>query len=281
MNYDFYQPHFTNEIQNPYLRTSALNSLKKAGDDQQYLYDFSFSKSNIKKFGPNPGDLGVIVLLPNEYQVNPVFKQWLDLFTANNAKVEIVLINTDNKLISNLKQSYPNADIINALISDRNDPFTLRQQIGLKMLLNAHSTAVMAKLGLVVGNTMTNVNPGNLKLIGRATYLIENHVNDALLQQKLQKKYTKYNLINYSDANAVLFDAIEYVQKNNKTMQVSEVALSIVRILESIKKDQAITWDETANILQAKTLQQYLKDYGGKSFQKVNPLIFTLCPLFF
>ena len=40
------------------------------------------------------------------------------------------------------------------------------------MALNSHSTAVMAKLGRVVGNTMTNVRPGNLKLIGWATYII-------------------------------------------------------------------------------------------------------------
>ena len=40
-----------------------------------------------------------------------------------------------------------------------NDPFGLRHQVALKMLLNAHSTAVMAKLGKVIGNTMTNVSP--------------------------------------------------------------------------------------------------------------------------
>lgn len=52
----------------------------------------------------------------------------------------------------------------------------------MKMILNAHSTAIMTKLGLVVGNTMTSVRPGNLKLIGRATNLIRMHVNDILGQ---------------------------------------------------------------------------------------------------
>ena len=46
--------------------------------------------------------------------------------------------------------------------------------------MNAHSTAVMAKMGKVVGNTMTNVRAGNLKLIGRATYMILRHVNYAI-----------------------------------------------------------------------------------------------------
>jgi N-acetylmuramic acid 6-phosphate etherase len=54
------------------------------------------------------------------------------------------------------------------------------QQVTLKMLLNAHSTAVMAGLGRLVGNTMTNVSPSNLKLIGRATNLIAMHANQSL-----------------------------------------------------------------------------------------------------
>ena len=54
------------------------------------------------------------------------------------------------------------------------------QFVALKMLLNAHSTAVMAGLGRLVGNTMTNVSPSNLKLLGRATNLIRMHVNQAL-----------------------------------------------------------------------------------------------------
>lgn len=60
------------------------------------------------------------------------------------------------------------------------DPLQIRYQIALKMILNAHSTALMTKLGLVVGNTMTSVRPGNLKLIGRATNLIKVHVDDVL-----------------------------------------------------------------------------------------------------
>jgi N-acetylmuramic acid 6-phosphate etherase len=39
------------------------------------------------------------------------------------------------------------------------DPLGIKRQTVLKMLLNAHSTAVMARLGRVVGNTMTSVIP--------------------------------------------------------------------------------------------------------------------------
>ena len=58
----------------------------------------------------------------------------------------------------------------------------------------------MAKLGRTVGNTMTDVRPGNLKLIGRATYLIQLHVNHTL-----EKQTSLIKSIRYEEANAVLF----------------------------------------------------------------------------
>jgi N-acetylmuramic acid 6-phosphate (MurNAc-6-P) etherase len=65
-------------------------------------------------------------------------------------------------------------------LSRENDPMNIKAEIALKMLMNAHSTAVMTKMGRVVGNTMTNVRAGNLKLIGRATYLTKIHVDDVV-----------------------------------------------------------------------------------------------------
>src|SRR5512140_3231327 len=70
--------------------------------------------------------------------------------------------------------------VVPVAVRSGGDQFRMRQQMDATMLLNAPSTAVMAKLGKVVGNTMTNVSPSNLKLIGRATFLIQSHVNDAL-----------------------------------------------------------------------------------------------------
>ena len=94
----------------------------------------------------------------------------------------------------------------------------------MKILLNAHSTALMTRLGLVVGNTMTSVRPGNLKLIGRATNLIRVHVNDAL-------RHMGKDEITYNDANAVLFEAIYYRSKQEVKTLRAEVPLSIVKIL--------------------------------------------------
>lgn len=65
----------------------------------------------------------------------------------------------------------------------------VRQHMAMKVILNAHSTCIMGRLGRLVGNTMTNVSPSNLKLIGRATYLILLHVNAALEAKQLEVSF--------------------------------------------------------------------------------------------
>lgn len=115
-----------------------------------------------------------------------------------------------------------------------------------------HSTGVMTKLGRVVGNTMTNVNPGNLKLIGRATFLIWSHVNDHLPETAR---------ISYDEANAILFDAMAYARKNQKVGQNSEVGLSIIRLLESFKQETGISWERAEELLQQNGLEKYLSAF--------------------
>ena len=189
----------------PFLNT-ALPSLLRAGDDQQYLYDFSFM-----------GKIG-----------DPL--------------VIAVLIGDENS--SDLPIDFCDAVQIHGSKYAPKDPFLLRQHIALKMVLNAHSTGVMAKLGKVSGNTMTHVNPGNLKLIGRATFLIQNHVNDHLFADQA---------ISYADANEMLFEAITYVLHFNKVNIVPEVPLTIIKILEDC------SWEMAEKILLEKGLNGYLK----------------------
>ncbi len=54
----FYRGAFETGIEDPYLRRAALESLKKAGDDQQDLYDFSISAANVDGRGPEAGRPG-------------------------------------------------------------------------------------------------------------------------------------------------------------------------------------------------------------------------------
>jgi hypothetical protein len=266
----FYKKPFINEIKDSYLKKAALESLKNAGNNQQFLYDFSFSNHNIKNRGPREGDLGVVVCLSHEEdnlkKNNSEFRKFIDLFIEKNANVALILI-SDNRM----KKLYKIVDKISGLdfkgkdslvivnVEGKNDPFGLNQQIALKILLNAHSTAVMARLGKVIGNTMTNVSPSNLKLIGRATFLIQEHVNDVLGHPNWVKDYGVEKHISYGEANAVLFEAIKYL-KTKKTSQTAEVALSIIHILESLKQGKRISQESAFKIVNDTGLAQYLNE---------------------
>ena len=258
----FYQASFQQNIDDPYLKEVALTSLKKADTGQQKNYDLSFSQNNIDKNGPVAGDLGVMILL-NDETITPRFSEWLQLFSKAKANLVLVAVKARSleesqiKFFKNLKTK---TVFVQTLIPSE-DPFNLSQIIGLKMLLNAHSTAVMAIIGRVVGNTMIDVQPSNLKLIGRATYLIQTHVNTVLQSPEWIKSYGKKPPVSYAEANAVLFDAISYIEKTGKATEAPEVALAIVRILESLKQSKNISWEQAENILNQQGLGKYLSKY--------------------
>ena len=190
---EMYRRPFETEVDDPYLRRAALESLKKAGDDQADLYDFSLSKANTEGRGPKKGDLCVLVALTPEERVfedeRSSFAGVLRLAAQGGADAGVIVL-TDRPskefpaIADRVRRLWAGAAgrlvVVPVSVKAEGDPFGIRQQMAAKMLLNAHSTAVMAKLGKVVGNTMTNVSPSNLKLIGRATFLIQSHVNDVL-----------------------------------------------------------------------------------------------------
>lgn len=74
------------------------------------------------------------------------------------------------------------------------------RRAGVKMLMNALSTCVMVRLGRVMGNTMIYVVPSNLKLIDRSTRYI-----------------SRLTGLDYTAANKLLFDVIEYVEPRMRT----------------------------------------------------------------
>jgi N-acetylmuramic acid 6-phosphate etherase len=118
----------------------------------------------------------------------------------------------------------------------------------------------MAKLGKVVGNTMTNVSPSNLKLIGRATYLIQAHVNDVLNRPGWVKANGARPPIAYGEANAVLYDSIAALRdRQAEAGQTAEVAFSIIRILESLKQGRGLGRDEALAIVKTVGLSAYLE----------------------
>jgi len=260
---DIYRAPFETGIEDPYLKTAALESLKKAGDDQQSLYDFSFAEDNIKRRGPKQGDLGVAVLAGRETEepakAGSAPGRFAGLFRQNGARAAFIAAGEETFPQGLSRIAGEGAPLIRLRLSSAGDPFGIRQQVGLKMLLNGHSTAVMARLGKVIGNTMTNVSPSNLKLIGRATFLIQSHVNDVLARPAWVKERGHRPPISYGEANAVLFEAIAFLKDKKDTAgQTAEVALSIIRILESLRQGRGLTNEEALVIVRSPGLAAYL-----------------------
>ncbi len=259
-----YKSSFLSEIEDPYLKEVALKSLVNAGNDQEMLYDFSFSGMNIKRRGPRTGDLGVVVCINDEKNEinNPKssFRRFGDLFKEKGARLAIITVN--GSLKNTVRNPFKSDVAVEVELPSFPDPIGLRRQIAIKMLLNAHSTGVMARLGRVIGNTMTSVNPGNLKLIGRATYLIMSHVNDIVSHKDWIDRFGVCEQVTFKEVNAVLFDAIDYMGRKNLS-QTAEVTLSIIRILEALKSEKYVSWDEAQSILENKGLDGYLLEHNS------------------
>ncbi len=255
----FYRKAFEENVEDPYLREAALRSLANAGNDQELLYDFSFSASNVERRGPQAGDLGVAVLMDREFlelaEPGSAFRRFVELHHERGANVALVLVtgrDLADAAAATTQALGPEDVLVHMALDAEEDPLGLRRQIALKMLLNAHSTGIMAALGRVIGNTMTNVSPSNLKLIGRATFLILSHVNDVIAQHGAGQP------LSFAEVNAALFDAIDYVREKEMG-QTAEVALSIIRILEALRRKERVTWDEARAVLDGEGLASYLQ----------------------
>jgi N-acetylmuramic acid 6-phosphate (MurNAc-6-P) etherase len=268
----FYRQAFEEDITDPYFKEIALAGLEKAGDEQQALYDFSFSEFNTKKRGPAQGDLGVLIVIGPEGDMlqdeNSAFRAFIDLFKKRDAHLALILVSdkAPKKImkqvgkISGFKPEEEDSLII-LETSNKNNPLGLNENIALKVLLNAQSTAVMARLGKVVGNTMINVTPNNLKLIGRATHLIQYRVNDILSRPQWVSHHGLMKEITYGEANAVLFQSKKFLRsRKNEISSIGEVSLSIVRILESLRLTRGVSLYEALTIVRNTGLINYLSE---------------------
>ncbi len=259
-----YRKPFEQSVEDPYLREAALRSLANAGNDQEGSYDFSFSEENVRRRGPRAGDLGVAVLMDEEVlQLSEAGSNWrrfLALFSERAANRSVLLVarkELQDEVLALPDKLPADVVIVPVIIDAGPDPLGLRGQIALKMLLNAHSTGIMAALGRVIGNTMTNVSPSNLKLIGRATYLVMNHVNDTLRRPEWQQRQGPTEPLSFAETNAVLFDAMDYV-RSHEMGQTAEVALSAIRIIEALRRQAPVSWDEARQVLDMEGLAAYL-----------------------
>jgi len=265
----FYKPSFQERIDDDILRKAALESLSQAGNDQEKLYDFSFSGDNMLRRGPRYGDLGVVVCLDEEVddlaRTDSSFFRFVSFVKEKRARLALILVSDKDprdlrKIVNHLPLNKDEDVVIPIAMERLEDPLSLSRQILLKVLLNAHSTAVMARMGRVVGNTMTNVNPSNLKLIGRATYLVMSHVNDTITRDEWVRKWGETDQVTYAQANAVLFDAMDFVAGESR--QTSEVELSILRILEALRTKKPVGWKQALSLSETVGLGKYLEDHN-------------------
>lgn len=268
----FFETPPPNEIDGLHQDQDALKQLIKSGDDFQSLYDFSFSEFNLQNRGPKEGDIGVFVGTGSEAlqlkDRKSNFLKFLTHFLNNKARLSL-LITTDQpeKKIKKIIRKIPGFDsegkdvLVIIPISSRNDPLGLNQLIALKIVLNAHSAALMARMGKVVGNTTADISLHDLKNIDRATYLIQSHVNDVLTRPEWVKLHGVLKPISYGEANAILYEALSFMgnQKGRIDGEI-EVALSVIRILESLRLKKPFPLDEAFGIIQGKGLHHYLKN---------------------
>ena len=267
-----YKSRLEQEIKNPDLLQTTWKRLKNAEDDQQFLYDFSLSDFNLRNRGAETEDLGVLVIISPEEILLKERESYVLKFVSHilekGANMAILFItekseNDIHRLVRKIPGFDPGSkDAIGILPMDsKNDPLAINPMIALKIILNAHSSAVMARSGRVVGNTVISINPRNLKSIGRATSLLLSHVNDVLKRPNWVKQHGIKMPISYGEANAILFDAIRFMNGRREGFSPSfEVALSIIRILESLRSNKAHSFEEALTIFQNRGLRQYLKD---------------------
>jgi len=259
-----YGPILSERIEDPFLRETALHSLRLAGKGQEELYDFSFSERNIRRREPGEGDLGVLVCMDEELEElgdpDSSFVRFASLFKRGGARLACLLVGGgggEGEAFRRMVPLGPEDILLHLALPRQGDPLRLDGHTLLKMLLNAHSTVVMALLGRVVGNTMTNVNPSNLKLVGRATHLILSHVNDILSHEAWRRQHGSTEPLTYEEANAVLYDALEFTGRTGG--QVSEVELSIIRILESLRRESPLSWEKARALVEGQGLSGYLE----------------------
>lgn len=250
-----YRPAFE-RLDDAALRETALRSLQRAGTEQQALYDLAWSPAAAQGPAPRRGDLGVLLRHADE-PLDPAARQWLQAFAAAGGAPVVVSIGA-----AAAPAGLPASALSIAVpLPARTDPLGLDRTLALKMLLNAHSTAVMARLGRTVGNTMTAVQPGNLKLIGRATYLIQSHVNAALDGARWRRRHGDTAPLDYADANAALYAAIAQRAALPEAAQLPEVELAIVAVLERLDSGRPLDWAGAARQLQAQGLNGYLHSW--------------------
>jgi hypothetical protein len=122
---------------------------------------------------------------------------------------------------------------------------------------------------------MTNVSPSNLKLIGRATFLILSHVTDMVARAALPFR------VEYADANRILHMSIAFVRTLHEVQRRPQTLLTVVVFLQIHRTRRAFchAFQYYFNRFAVAPLFSVLNYFGSLLFSFNTAHILHSCPL--
>ena len=189
------------------------------------LMRFKIGKDGIANRPLGPGDSAIGILLESEMDslTSPdgFIRTQLEAAQSSGASTGVILFGLST---FNFQLSTPPS--VSVLVPVPQTDFLLDgvTRAGAKMLLNSLSTCTMVRLGRVLGNVMIWLVASNLKLIDRSTRYI-----------------CKLTGLGYEEANALLFEVVEYVEPRMKADQKYPpiVGVSVMRANHNLSNEDA------------------------------------------
>jgi len=195
------------------------------------LMRFKVGLDGVKNRPLGPGDSAIGIVSENEKESllppRGFHRTQLEAARKAGAKIGLIFFGRD-EVFSEIGESVDQwgPECVRVLAPIPKNDFLLEgvTRVGVKMLLNALSTCTMVRLGRVMGNYMIWVVPSNLKLIDRSTRYIQ-----------------KLTGMDYTAANSLLFEVIEYVEPRMKADQSYPpvVGLSVMRSRHQLSNEDA------------------------------------------
>lgn len=198
---------------------------------REELMRFKIGRDGLKNRPLGVGDSAVAILLEAEADSitapDGFFRRRLEEAKSAGARTGMVYIGSKDGVaeIEDYVKGW-NPDIAAVFAEAPQTDFLLDgvTRAGAKMLLNAHSTCTMVRLGRVLGNVMIWLVASNLKLIDRSTRYICNLTG-----------------LDYVAANELLFEVVEYVEPRMKADKKYPpiVGTSVMRAKYNLSNEEA------------------------------------------
>jgi len=206
----------------------TLETVRKIGSKELMRFKIGLDGMNYRLLGPGDSAVAIVSEAEKELLLSPkgFYRQQLESAIDAGARIGLIFIGGGASLKEVREFLGKWKPCTSVLVQVPETGFLLDgvTRVGLKILLNTLSTCTMVRLGRVMGNYMIWVVPSNLKLIDRSTRYI----------QRLTK-------LDYTAANHLLFEVIEYVEPRMKADQAYPpvVGVSVMRARHGLGNQEA------------------------------------------